>query len=145
MYVLCEEEYKRFIALDKLVEKQAPITPPKSYTYNDNMEPTSESLASGGQPASSAAPVSMPVSPKVVRSFECKVCGKLYSSKRELQRHIKKLHAPPTHVDVIPKAALIVNPPEINEPKLKIKNRKPHQRGRKDPFTFKVSKWLTLN
>ena len=44
MYVLCEDEYKRFIALDRLVEKQAHETPPRSDSYHDNMQHTSESL-----------------------------------------------------------------------------------------------------
>jgi len=116
MYVLSEEQYNRL----KLQQKVSTVVVVDEESHSSDIV----------QPPP-------PQTPTV--HYTCPICGKSYKQKRDLRRHVKLTHAPPTKVIIPPTV-------ETNIIEKKIKEKKPKKKRTKRLKVFdKVRKWMTIH
>lgn len=97
MFVVCEEDYNKLKAMTSKQPEMMKV---------DEQKVTEQ--------------IPAPPSPPLIikKKYPCKHCSKEYAYKRDMKRHVKKIHA-------------IVAPPPAKK--------------KKDPFVCKINKWQTIS
>lgn len=139
MYVLSEDEYNRL----KLQQKSLHPPPPPSPLSTSNIDTSVEEPKTDNDSihVSDAIPkTNNNIVSSSSNNYTCTICGKSYKQKRDLRRHIKLSHAPPTTA-VIPKAPLIQANTIAKTTTKKTKKKKVVEKFK---VFDKVKKWMTM-